>query len=88
KREVASYYKVSVADLESSSRKQQITYARQMAIYLIKELYGPSLKAIGELFGNRDHATISHSCDKIGNLIKTNPLVKGDYDLLMKRVNS
>ncbi|MDD3999549.1 MAG: chromosomal replication initiator protein DnaA, partial [Bacilli bacterium] len=62
KREVASYYKVSVADLESSSRKQQITYARQMAIYLIKELYGPSLKAIGELFGNRDYATISHSC--------------------------
>ena len=88
KREVAGYFKVTVADLESSSRKQQVTYARQMAIFLIKELYGPSLKAIGELFGNRDHATVSHSCDKINNLIKTNPLVKGDYDLLMKKINS
>ncbi|NLH54251.1 MAG: chromosomal replication initiator protein DnaA [Acholeplasmataceae bacterium] len=88
KKEVASYFKISVADLESPSRKQQIAYPRQMAMYLIKELYGPSLKAIGELFGNRDHATVSHSCDKISNLINSNPLVKGDYDLLMKKINS
>ena len=88
KKEVASYFKISVSDLESTSRKQQVAYSRQMAMYLIKELYGPSLKTIGELFGNRDHATVSHSCDKIANLIKTNPLVKGDFDLLMKKINS
>ena len=46
-----------------------------MAMYLIKELYGPSLKTIRRTFGNRDHA-VSHSCDKIASLIKTNPLVK------------
>lgn len=86
KQEVSAYFKVSIADLESPSRKQQVTYARQMAMYLIKEIYGPPLKAIGELFGNRDHATVSHSCDKITNLLKTNPLVKGDYDLLMKKL--
>jgi len=86
KREVADYYKVSIADLESPSRKQSFTYARQMAIYLIKRFYNPSLKLIGEFFGNRDHATISHSYDKIDNLLKTNSLVKNDYEILVKKI--
>jgi chromosomal replication initiator protein len=88
KSEVANYFKISVADLESNSRKQQVTYPRQLAIYIIKSLYNPSLKSIGEVFGNRDHATVSHSCDKIKTLLKTNPLVKGDYDLLVKKIKS
>jgi len=88
KAEVAGYFKISVADLESNSRKQQIAYARQLAIYIIKSLFDPPLKTIGELFGNRDHATVSHSYDKIQNLVKTNPLVKGDYDLLVKKIKS
>jgi chromosomal replication initiator protein len=58
-----------------------------MAIYIIKTLYNPSLKTIGENFGNRDHATISHSFDKINHLIKSNNLVKSDYDLLIKKIN-
>lgn len=88
KGEVAGYFKISVADLESNSRKQQIAYARQLAIYIIKTLFDPPLKTIGELFGNRDHATVSHSYDKIHHLVKTNPLVKGDYDLLVKKIKS
>ncbi len=86
KKEVASYYQIPVAELESSTRKQQPTYARQMAIYVLKSLYNPSLKTIGEKFGNRDHATISHSLDKIENLVKTNSLVKCDFDILVKRI--
>lgn len=83
---VAKYYRISVQDLESSSRKQQVTYARQMAIYLIKSLYNPVLKSIGEAFGGRDHATISHSIDKISNLLENNSLVKTDYELLLKKL--
>jgi chromosomal replication initiator protein len=86
KKEVASYYQIPVAELESTTRKQQPTYARQMAIYVLKSLYNPSLKTIGEKFGNRDHATISHSLDKIENLVKTNSLVKCDFDILVKRI--
>ncbi|HBP26213.1 MAG TPA: chromosomal replication initiator protein DnaA [Acholeplasmatales bacterium] len=87
KKEVASYYQIPVGELESTSRKQQPTYARQMAIYVLKSLYNPSLKTIGEKFGNRDHATISHSLDKIENLVKTNSLVKCDFDILVKRIH-
>jgi chromosomal replication initiator protein len=88
KREVSSYYHISPQELESNSRKQQIAYARQMAIYIIKTLYNPPLKTIGEVFGNRDHATISHSYDKICNLIKNNPMVKTDHDLIMKKIRN
>lgn len=86
KKSVAKYFQISVTDLESNSRKQQVTYARQMAIYLIKKLYNPVLKSIGDSFGGRDHATISHSIDKIENLINSNSLVKTDYDLLIKNI--
>jgi chromosomal replication initiator protein len=86
KKEVSAYYQVPIAELESPTRKQQVTYARQMAIYLIKSLYAPSLKVLGEKFGNRDHATVSHSLDKIENLVKTNSLVKCDYDILVKKI--
>lgn len=86
KKIVAKYFQMSVSEIESASRKQKIAYARQMAIYLIKELYNPVLKAIWELFGGRDHATISHSIDKIANLLTTNSMVKTDYDVLLKQI--
>nr|HPN60792.1 helix-turn-helix domain-containing protein [Bacilli bacterium] len=88
KKEVAAYYQVQISDLESATRKQHITYARQMAIYLIKNIYNPSLKSIGERFGNRDHATVSHSVDKIEALIKSNNLVKCDFDILFKKIKN
>lgn len=86
KKAVSKYFQLSVSDLESSSRKQQITYARQMAIYIIKKLYNPVLKTIGESFGGRDHATISHSIDKIDKLLTSNSMVKTDYDILIKNI--
>ena len=86
KAEVAQYFQISVHDMESSSRKQQITYARQMAIYIIKKLHNPILKTIGECFGGRDHATISHSIDKISNLLDSNSMVKTDYEILLKKI--
>lgn len=83
---VSKYFQITVSEMESSSRKQQITYARQMSIYIIKTLYNPILKSIGESFGGRDHATISHSIDKISNLLQNNSMVKTDYDLLLKKI--
>ncbi len=86
KKVVAKYFQLKTSELESSSRKQQIAYARQMAIYIIKKKYNSVLKLIGESFGGRDHATISHSIDKISNLLDTNPMVRSDYEFLMKNL--
>jgi chromosomal replication initiator protein len=85
---VSNYYHLSPKDLESSSRKQQLTYARQVAIYLIRNKYNTPLKKIGECFGSRDHATISHAFDKIEFSIKTNTLIKSDIEILTKMMEN
>ena len=59
-----------------------------MAIYLIRTEYNLPLKRIGEFFGNRDHATISHSYDKILALTKSDPSVNQDVEILLKVINN
>jgi chromosomal replication initiator protein len=55
-------------DLTSKSRKQPLVTARQIAMYLCRELTDDSLVQIGALF-NRDHSTVLHSIDKVKNLL-------------------
>lgn len=85
--EIASYYRVSVEELISSSRKQQQVYARQMLMYIAKNNFNLTIKFIGDNLGGRDHSTVLHGIDKISSDIKTNNLIKQDYDFLTKRLS-
>ncbi len=58
---VAHFYKVSVEQMTSSSRKREVVWARQVAMYLSKELTQHTLQNIGRLFGDRDHSTVIHA---------------------------
>ena len=62
---VAQHYGFKVAELSSKSRKAKLVRARQVAIYLARELTKKSLPELGELFGGRDHATVIYACQKI-----------------------
>ena len=64
-KKVAREYHVKLSDLKSNSRKQSTVLARNVAIYLIRELAGCSFKQIGRYCGNRDHSTVLHSYQKI-----------------------
>ncbi len=77
KREVARYYRISVADLESNSRERRVVCARQIAIYLARELTDHSFPALGTLFGGRDHSTIMHAYRKAKALAES-PLFSGE----------
>ena len=66
KRIVSSKLNVSVEDLASKSRTKEISQARQISMYLCREITNVSLLKIGENFGNRDHSTVMHA------LIKSN----------------
>lgn len=83
---VCSYYQIAKKDLVSSSRKQQIAYARQIAMYIMRKNYNFPLKSIGENFGNKDHATVAHAVDKIENMLKNNNLAKNDIDFIVKSI--
>ncbi len=69
KRLVSSTLNVNLDDLSSKSRSKEIVYARQIAMYLSREVTNISLLKIGENFGNRDHSTVMHAIDKIKLLL-------------------
>ena len=66
--ETARFYQVSAEDIKGQSRSKNIAYARHVTAYLIRNLIGLSLPAIGD-FLNRDHATVLASIRKIETLI-------------------
>lgn len=62
---VADFFKLKVADMYSKRRPAHIARARQVAMYLSKELTQKSFPEIGEAFGGRDHTTVIHAVRRI-----------------------
>lgn len=69
---VSQHFNIQIADFDSKRRTRSITYPRQVAMYLCRELTDLSLPKIGEGFGGRDHTTVIHAYDKISNDINEN----------------
>jgi chromosomal replication initiator protein len=65
----AAYFGVTVDDLCGTSRSRVLVTARQIAMYLCRELTDLSLPKIGQAFGGRDHTTVMHADRKIRQLI-------------------
>ena len=83
----ASYFNVSVKELDSSSRRQELVYARNIIIYILRTKYNVSLKKVGYYLGGRDHATVSHGFNRIEILLKEeNSLTKQDIDNILKNL--
>ncbi len=74
---VGSVHDVTGDQLKSKRRTQDLARARQIAMYLSREMTGASLNQIGRAFGNRDHSTVSHACQKIAELMKTDARFRG-----------
>jgi chromosomal replication initiator protein len=66
---VCSYLNVAENKIRDKTRKKEIVLARQLAMYLSKELTKSSLKSIGLQFGGRDHSTVIHACNSIEDSI-------------------
>ena len=84
KKEISSYYRISINDLDSDTRKKDVAYARQMLMYILRVDYNVPLQLIGDNLGSRDHTTISHGVDKISDLIKNDDLTRSDYEKISK----
>jgi hypothetical protein len=81
-RVVARHYGVTLVDLLSARRTKQVAFARQVAVYLVRQHTLLSLPAIGRLFGNRDHTTILHAARKIRVLRERDPELSETLDAL------
>ncbi len=73
KKVVAEHYSVKIDDMTAKIRTKEIANARQVAMYLARELTTLSLPSVGEEFGGRDHTTVLYACEKIRSSIKADP---------------
>ncbi|OJV35899.1 MAG: chromosomal replication initiator protein DnaA [Bacteroidales bacterium 36-12] len=67
---VCDYFSLSVDAISTKSRKREVVQARQIAMYLSKQMTKNSLSSIGSIIGQRDHATVLHACKTVGDLIE------------------
>ncbi len=86
--EVAAFFDLTVEDLCSPSRSRQLVTARQIAMYLIRELTDLSLPRIGKAFGGRDHTTVMHAVDKIARLMQERRAIYDQVQELTSRVRT
>ena len=73
---VGKYFNVDPQDLVGAKRSNDVTFPRQIAMYLCRNVAQMSMPQIGRDFGKRDHSTVMHACDKIEKENKTNSNTK------------
>jgi len=83
---VSERFSLSLEELCSDKRSQNIVYPRQVAMYLSRELTDSSLPKIGKEFGGRDHTTVIHATSKITRLIREDRSVYNLVQELTARV--
>ncbi|MEM7591483.1 MAG: chromosomal replication initiator protein DnaA [Cyanobacteria bacterium P01_A01_bin.83] len=83
----AEVLNVSTDDLKSSSRRREISRARHIAMYLMRQHTDLSLPRIGEKFGGKDHTSVMYSCDKIAKLLRKDRELNQTISLLSDRIN-
>ncbi|WP_329176926.1 chromosomal replication initiator protein DnaA [Streptomyces sp. NBC_01477] len=86
--ETAAYFGLAVDDLSGSSRSRVLVTARQIAMYLCRELTDLSLPKIGALFGGRDHTTVMHADRKIRSLMAERRSIYNQVTELTNRIKS
>ncbi len=86
-RAVAEEFDVRISDLRGRSRQRQISYPRQIAMYLCKALVSSmTLNEIGEAFGGKDHTTVLYACQKISDEVEQSELTRQTVTRLEKTI--
>ncbi len=86
-RTVCEYLNIPEDLIRAKTRKQEIVNARQIAMYLCKELTNCSLKTIGLHFGGRDHSTVIHAYQTVEDLSKTDPKYRSVVQQLRSKID-
>ncbi|NLJ26051.1 MAG: chromosomal replication initiator protein DnaA [Firmicutes bacterium] len=85
---VANHYSIKVAEMRSKKRTRAVTFPRQVAMYLARDLTDASLPRIGEEFGGRDHTTVLHAYDKIQRMLQKNPSLQKEINELAQELRN
>ncbi len=86
--EVARHFGLSGDDIRSAKRNSNISNARQIAIYAVREITNMSMNLIGEEFGGRDHSTIVYALKQIEKNMEKDPKLKATVDDIIKNIKN
>jgi chromosomal replication initiator protein len=85
---VCEYLGIKMQDIKARKRTKEIANARQMAMYLAKQLTPLSLSEIGRHFGGKDHATVIYACKQIEQKRQKEDVFNKSIELLLKRIKT
>lgn len=83
---VGKFYGVTVKEIKATKRTQNIVLARQVAMYLAREMTDNSLPKIGKEFGGRDHSTVLHAYNKIKNMLAQDESLRIELDTIKNKM--
>ncbi|MDO5475812.1 MAG: chromosomal replication initiator protein DnaA [Eubacteriales bacterium] len=86
-RVVCEHYDVRAANILSRKKNAPLVVPRQVIMYICREYTDATLEQIAKLLGKRDHSTVMHGVDKIRNEMTTNAELKGNVEVILKKLN-
>ncbi|VTS14882.1 chromosomal replication initiation protein [Streptococcus porcinus] len=84
--QVGKFYGVTVKEIKATKRTQDIVLARQVAMFLAREMTDNSLPKIGKEFGGRDHSTVLHAYNKIKNMIVEDESLRIEIETIKNKI--
>ncbi|MDD3173801.1 MAG: chromosomal replication initiator protein DnaA [Herbinix sp.] len=84
---VAEHYNITPADIYSKDKSRNVSYPRQMVMFLSRRLTELSVTEIGRILGNRDHSTVLHGCEKVTTDMANDVSIHNTIDVLIKKIN-
>lgn len=84
---VSEHLNISVSDIVSTKRSQDIANARQISMYLCRKYTDKGLKTIGDAFGGKDHSTVHSNIKKVEEMIEKDPEFAEVVDVIVKKLN-
>ena len=84
---VAEHFGITIADLKSKKRNEEISYPRQIAMYMIRSMTETPLKSIGIILGGKDHSTVKHGVDKIAAEVVNDEILSNTINIIKKKIN-
>lgn len=85
---VAAVFEVRVAEIKGESRHKEIALARQVAMYLAKEMIDDSLMKIASSFGGKTHSTLIHAWKKITDQIQMNEMLRRQVQMIRRNIET
>ena len=86
--EVSRTFGISVEDIRSKKRDEEIANARQVAMYCMREVTSMTMEQIGAEFGGRNHSTVNHSIKKVSEQLKKDQNLKDMVEDIIKNSKS